>query len=203
MSDKIKTLDKFIDYVNKNDIKMFYGEPLADYWHGNDNIDEQLLTALCAVGWLKYLPNDNSWHKLDMGVLDADSTKKCLCQLLKLFVNRGFNACIDIKLLLEQNNFFVTKYQTHPGLVSAKGLFISKDDCNICIPYWTTKHLIQKNRVFKFICKVIDGLYFENKCYPYEYDNTPVYCGKLKKAWGDSFDSFYSKIKEWYRVNGR
>lgn len=201
MSDKIKTLDSFIEYVDKNDIKVFYGEPFADYWC-NDDIDEQLLSTLCAVGWLKYMLDDNSEHKLDRCAMVVDSTKKCLRQLLEMFVNRSFNAAVDVRLLLEKNGFFVARCAVHPGLVATKGLFVSKDNFKICIPYWTTKELIQKNRIFKFVCKVIDGLYFEDKCYPHQSDSRLVYCGTLKKAWGDSFDSFYGRIKEWYKTNG-
>lgn len=200
MSDKIKTLDSLINYVNKNNIKMFYGEPLIDDWN-DDNVEDLVLSTLSAVGLLEKI--DDYKYSLNTINLFKKEHKKYLCKLLELFINRSFNALIDVKDLLKQNKFYVARYDVHPAFSEAKCLSVSKDDFKIYIPYWTTKHLIQKNRVFKFICKVIDGLYFENKCYPYEYDNTPVYCGKLKKSWGNSFDNFYSKIKEWYKTNGR
>lgn len=166
--------------------------------------ENNFLSALVALEALEYVKNHDGYYsvyKLNYKKIPCFNQRPYYCKLLKIFLNKKFAAYIDLRIYLEKYGYQIEQSKKHFGMDKLKCIRISKNDFSLSMPYVGMKDILSKNKIFKYLCKIISVIYFDVDCYPYENDIASNRIGILKKCWGDNFDSFSKKVVEWYRCN--
>lgn len=184
---------KFI-FVKKNGAWSFLDADMQ-----NINLDMHLCNTLASAQKLKLTNIVDDTMLYELVKTDFDNDVRYYKELLKLTYDRKFFTVLDLKFYLGKFGYTVCTDLFYNTLPAYRCLYIKKDDkFRITFPYYTSPTvLLNKNALFKELCRNVCTLYLPKNIYPYSISASAPRYSIMWKEWQREFDFVAKKVLEW------